>query len=212
MARKASRVACLLGAVLLIAVAGIGVGSWWQSHRDSSNSDVPLSAVDIGFTQDMSTHHQQAILLSQTLAPDVDPQVRSIADQIVTEQTAEIATMHGWLSLFDLPYSSPHPMQWMHSDNSMHGDMSGMSMPGMASIDEIGRLGQLHGRAAEVLYLQLMIRHHQGGIEMARTANNLGLRSQIDRVAVGMVAAQGNEVGVMTTMLDARGAHPLPFP
>jgi uncharacterized protein (DUF305 family) len=200
----------LLSAILLGA-AGIAAGMWLQSERDTNPEGVQLSSADIGFAQDMSVHHEQAVLIAQTLSRDIDPQIRVIADQIVVAQTSEIATMRGWLNLFDEPFTTPRPMQWMHGSDPA-SDHGGAPMPGAASTSEITRLAGLRGADAETLFLQLMIRHHQGGVDMAEAATHSVASEPIRRIARGMIRDQSNEIAVMTAILDTRDATPLPHP
>ncbi|MEV0251554.1 DUF305 domain-containing protein [Nocardia sp. NPDC050712] len=189
-------VACLL--------AGAVLGFWVRAPAPQAPA-VTLSAVDIGFAQDMSVHHEQAVLLSRTLAADASPQIRGIAERIVLAQTGEIAQMRGWLQLHELPLTTAEPMAWMAGQHA-HG---GPPMPGLAATSEITRLAGLRGADAEILFLQLMIRHHHGGIEMAQAAFNTGSNAVIKRVALDMVNEQGNEAGQMTALLTARNAQPL---
>lgn len=198
--------------VVIVAVLCLIVGlvAGLRLNR-SEEAESPLSAVDIGFAQDMSVHHEQAILLARTLPPDVDPRVRGFADGMALAQTAEIAQLRGWLLLFELPLTAAEPMHWMGKEHEAHAT-NGAPMPGMASIDEIGKLGGLRGKEAEILFLQLMIRHHQGGLQMAEAAFNGTDTAPVKRVALEMVNGQGNEIGLMTALLTARQAVPLPFP
>lgn len=200
----------LLCAVLL--GAGVAAGMWLQSARGTGAVGVQLSPADVGFAQDMSVHHEQAVLIAQTLPQDVDPQVRVIADQIVVAQTSEIATMRGWLNLFDESFTTAHPMQWMHGSDHIMNEQGSAPMPGMASTSEITRLAGLHGPDAEALFLQLMIRHHQGGVDMAEAAIHAVASEPIRRVARGMIRDQSNEIAVMTALLGTRDANPLPHP
>ncbi|MFX0578013.1 DUF305 domain-containing protein [Nocardia nepalensis] len=201
MAHERLRFAAVAVVCLII---GAAVGFW--AHRpDDDGGTGPLSTVDIGFAQDMSVHHEQAVLLAQTLPADAGPQIRGIAERIVLAQTAEIAQLRGWLQLFDLPLSTDHPMHWMGHEHTA-------PMPGSASTAEITRLAGLHGTEAEILFLQLMIRHHHGGVEMAQTAFNTGSAPAVTRTALEMVNEQGNEIGQMTALLTARQGQPLPFP
>ncbi|MYR06960.1 DUF305 domain-containing protein [Gordonia sp. SID5947] len=200
-------------AVLLVAIGAVaGVG--WQSTRDDDDASRRPSVTDVGFAQDMSAHHDQAILMSQSLSPDVAPEIRGLADRIVVAQTAETSTMRGWLTWFGLPVTSDHPMSWMdrpqgHHHTAPSGD--GPPMPGMASVDELGRLSAARGRAAEILFLQLMIRHHRGGVEMATAAHNDPRSSSATRqLALTMISDEGDEIGRMTLLLRARDALPLP--
>jgi len=197
----------------LLVTMGVVVGAVWQG-RDHDSSAMSLS--DIGFAQDMSAHHDQAILMSRTIGavPGVAPQIRGVADRIVHTQTAETATMRGWLQWFDEPVTAPEPMSWMSGDphhEGTHHDDSPPPMPGMASIDEIGRLSTLPLGEAEILFLQLMIRHHRGGMSMAQAAyNDERTGSATKDLALMMIGDQGDEIGLMTMLLAERGADPLP--
>ncbi|UFS99766.1 DUF305 domain-containing protein [Nocardia huaxiensis] len=193
------------GAVLLLVLAAFGLGRW--SAPPETQQGVRLTDVDIGFAQDMSTHHDQAVLLAQTLAREVTPQIRALADQMSTAQTAEIAMMRGWLDLSDLPRTSDGSMRWMGGHE--HG---GGHMPGLASTGEITRLAGSRGTDAEVLFLQLMVRHHRGGVDMAQFAYDHASNAQVKRTALEIVRQQAAEIGVMTTLLAAREANPLPYP
>ncbi|UZG52574.1 DUF305 domain-containing protein [Rhodococcus opacus] len=202
----------LLLCAIVLGIAGVAAGMWFESERDTNPATVQLSSADIGFAQDMSVHHEQAVLIAQTLSQDVDPQTRVIADQIVVAQTSEIATMRGWLTLFDEPFTTPQPMQWMHGSDHAMTDHGGAPMPGAASTSEITRLAGLRGADAETLFLQLMIRHHQGGVDMAEAATHAVASEPIRRIARGMIRDQSNEIAVMTAILDTRDATPLPHP
>ena len=224
-------IGALCVAVLLLAI-GVVAGAAWQSRDDA---DVPaMTAVDVGFAQDMAVHHDQAILLSSTVAgrPGVGQEIVGLANRIVTAQTAENATLRGWLTWFGKPLTSSDPMAWMsgsHDDDgtdSGHEHGSGRSittpapsttadpgpaMAGMASTDDISRLASRTGRDAEVWYLQLMVRHHRGGLLMAKAAyNSDDVTDTVKRTAYQMMTDQGEEISLMTMLLTARGAQALP--
>ena len=132
---------------------------------------------------------------------------------------------YGWLAAWGLPQSSPTTaMSWMSTDNtgSGHGmDMSGDAtgqpsaggkgragavMPGMATAEDLGRLGELSGRDADVLYLQLMIPHQRGGVAMARIAAERATQPQVRRLAQSIVNSQTAELAMLQQLLDARAA------
>ncbi|RDI46394.1 DUF305 domain-containing protein [Nocardia mexicana] len=199
-------------AVVAIALIAFGAGRWTGPAPEGPG--VRLSAVDIGFAQDMSAHHDQAILLSHTLSREVIPQIRAQADQIAAAQTAEIAMMRGWLVLAEEPLASDGSMAWMqhggqHGGAHPHG---GPPMPGMASTDELARLAGLRGTDAERLFLQLMIRHHRGGVDMAQAAYDRSRTGAVRRAAIEFVRQQNSEISLMTALLAARGADALPYP
>lgn len=208
----------ILAVGLLVLAIGAVAGMAYQD-RHAPESSTP-SAVDIGFAQDMSEHHDQAILMAGMLPDDVAPEIRGLADSMVAAQTAESATMRGWLTWFGLPQVADTPMAWMAAGDGDHadghagampsGDGSGPPMPGMASTEELQRLGSLWGVEAEVFFLQLMIRHHQGGLEMATATHNDARASGPTKdLALQMIDEQGSEIGRMSMLLLDRGAEPL---
>jgi uncharacterized protein (DUF305 family) len=180
--------------------------------------------VDVGFAQDMSVHHRQAVLMAG-LARDhsADPAIRLLAFDIETNQLEQIGQMQGWLSLWNaaaLP--TGRFMTWM-TDTSMPG-MGGMAhsgesggagvatMPGMASSADLDRLRESSGAQFDVLFLQLMLRHHQGGLPMAQYAEQHSETAQVRNLAEKMAVSQDAEIVTMTQMLAQRGAQPLPPP
>ena len=85
-------------------------------------------------------------------------------------------------------------------------------MPGMATTDEIDKLKGLTGTASDIYFLQLMVRHHQGGLPMMQYAAEHGTDPVVRNFADKMAQTQQSEISVMTQMLTQRGAEPLPAP
>ena len=81
-------------------------------------------------------------------------------------------------------------------------------MHGMASDDELRRLRVAQGTDAEILFLQLMIRHHEGGVLMARAVSGLSRRAAVVGMAKSIEDGQRAEIVEMTEMLSKRGAQP----
>ncbi|WP_157847836.1 DUF305 domain-containing protein [Mycolicibacterium setense] len=199
-------------------------------HHNSAPATKPmLSPVDIGFAQDMSVHHQQAVTLADMLDPAVDHDVRALADQIRTKQIYEIGQLAGWLQAADAPPVAAHSMAWMSASGgdsdsaSRHGGhaqtmaMPGMQsdvmlMPGMASQADLVRLQRLKGPDNEILFLQLMFRHHQGGIDMAMYAFNHTTTRFVRQAALAMARDQGEECALMTSIMSRINASPLTYP
>ncbi|NEW38012.1 DUF305 domain-containing protein [Nocardia cyriacigeorgica] len=188
---------------------------------DDRPADPVLDPVEIGFVQDMTAHHQQALMMVQRLDPAVDPAVSRLARQLADTQNLEIGTMLGWLRLANASPLSPQPMAWMRDagveSGHQHGgpatavhDPTGHSMPGMATMAELDTLSAARGRAAEILFLQLMLRHHDGGVAMAQAADQLIESGPVKETARSMIHGQSQESGVMAAMLGQRDAQPLP--
>jgi uncharacterized protein (DUF305 family) len=175
-------------------------------------------SVDAGFARDMSVHHLQGVEMANLVAErSDDPEVESIAFDISATQTNQAGRMQGWLALWDLPLSGGERMAWMGDSTHGHGmagmDMgSGALMPGMATEDELANLRSLTGTAFDVEFLRLMIRHHQGGFEMARYGAEHAELQAVRDLALSIEQSQGYEVDTMTDMLTARGGTPLPAP
>src|SRR5207248_1199505 len=103
-----------------------------------------LDDTEIGFAQDMTAHHHQAILMVARLDPGVDPAVRQLAQQIDQTQRTEIGTMLGWLRLANASPTARHPMAWMTDTDTLaahhHSTPAVNAMPGMASMTDLDRL------------------------------------------------------------------------
>jgi uncharacterized protein (DUF305 family) len=172
---------------------------------------------DIGFCQDMVAHHEQAVLMA-TLAMDrATPAVHDLAQSILVSQSGEVGVMRGWLQLWGAPLVSPKPMAWMaDSADQVHGVMhpampqAGAPMPGMASPAELQQLWQARGESFDILFMQLMTRHHEGGLMMARDVQHSARLQAVRDTGRGMVFEQAQEIGLMAQLLRADGAAPLP--
>jgi uncharacterized protein (DUF305 family) len=166
----------------------------------------------------MSRHHLQGVQMANLAADrSTDPEVRQLAFDISATQTNQAGRMEGWLSLWGLPPSGGETMAWMggtaggHSGHSM--DMGeGDLMPGMATQAELAELGNLTDAEFDVEFLRLMIRHHQGGKEMAVYAAEHADVAAVRRLAGTIADTQTAEVTTMARMLAARGGTPLPSP
>ncbi|MCZ2823937.1 MULTISPECIES: DUF305 domain-containing protein [unclassified Modestobacter] len=199
---------------LLLAGGGLavalGVGREEQPTTDS---------VAAGFSRDMSRHHLQAVEMANlALTETTDPEIRQLAFDISATQTNQLGRMQGWLALWDLPFTGGETMAWM-SDGEMAGhDMAGPEtagaalMPGMATEAELAELRSLSGTAFDRMFLQLMIRHHQGGLAMAEYGQEHADVDVVERLARSIAETQDAETTTMAAMLRARGGEPLPAP
>ncbi|WTX37608.1 DUF305 domain-containing protein [Streptomyces sp. NBC_00564] len=183
----------------------------WPS---SSAAAVPRKdSVDAGFARDMAVHHQQAVELSFIVRDRTDDEdVRRLAYDVINTQANQRGMLLGWLDVWGLPKSSQQPyMSWMDHDMSGMKGMDykphdGSLMPGMATNRQMDQLRQAKGKAAEILYLQLLTAHHKGGIAMSESAAGMAKTEEVRRLAQGMVEGQQAEIQLMADMLKARGA------
>ncbi|MTD13630.1 DUF305 domain-containing protein [Nakamurella sp. YIM 132087] len=190
-------------------------------------------AVDVGFAQDMIVHHNQGVLMAHYAELDTDDSdIAVLAYDINYTQTAQIGQMQGWLALWGKPvFNSGTVMGWMTAGGMDHmnmgdstsGGTAGMSvdparaedgaiMPGMATNTEMAKLKSLRGKESDIYFLQLMIRHHQGGADMMEYAAANASVGVVRNFAGQMLQAQQAEIGQMTDWLADLGAQPLPAP
>jgi uncharacterized protein (DUF305 family) len=103
-------------------------------------------------------------------------------------------------------------MAWMrghaHAEPMAGGEVP--LMHGMATDEEMRRLRAARGAEAEILFLQLMIRHHEGGVIMARALEGLARRAEVLDMARSIDSTQRAEIAEMTKMLEKRSARPFP--
>ncbi|MEU8501069.1 DUF305 domain-containing protein [Streptomyces lavendulae] len=213
------------GAAVVLAVL-FAVGATVATANGGAGGSAALSASapalyspDAGFARDMAVHHQQAVEMSFIVRDRTqDEPVRSLAYDIANTQANQRGMLLGWLDLWGLPkvLADEPPMSWMsasegggeHAAHMGHAAKPGALMPGMATKEELDRLGTVNGRDAEVLYLQLMTDHHKGGVAMAQGCA-AQCRTPAERaLAQGMVEAQQSELTLMADMLKQRGAAP----
>lgn len=210
--------------VLLGATIGLGLAN-------SGPQAAPISAdgqdpVNTGFSRDMVVHHGQGVLMAHVAELDsTDREVRLMAYDIEYQQTSQIGTMQGWLDLWGVPrITAAEPMSWMGTASMAGMQMSptttagatgalsdGAVMPGMATDAEVTKLEGLKGTASDIYFLQLMVRHHQGGSAMMKYAANHAASKVVQNFASKMLEAQTSEIAIMTDMLTKRGAKPLAY-
>ncbi len=102
-------------------------------------------------------------------------------------------------------------MRWMpHTGMGMgHTANRTARMPGMANQGELARLRASSGPELDVLFLQLMLRHHESGAPMLRYATDNAGQPEVRNLAAQMLTAQTTDSQLMHQMLTARGAQPL---
>jgi uncharacterized protein (DUF305 family) len=166
------------------------------------------TSAEAGFARDMSTHHAQAVEMAM-LAHEkaTDPDVRTLGADIALTQQAQIGIMQTWLRDWHLtPTGSQPRMAWMPDGG---GTVRDGLMPGMATDAQLTQLRAATGHDFDVLFLQLMLNHHLGGIHMAEAGLDLSGDEQVQSLAATMVAGQKKEVTAIQALLTKLGASPL---
>jgi len=161
------------------------------------------SSAEAGFARDMSVHHAQAVEMAEIVRDKTESdEVRILATDIALTQQAQIGMMQGWLAVWGLPAASTEPaMAWM--GHPVEG-----RMPGMASPEEMNRLRDASPDDVDVMFLQLMIRHHEAALPMAEAILERTDRPEVERLAGAIAASQKAEIETMQQMLEDREATP----
>lgn len=201
-----------VAALLVGALVGVLV-TWLVAN---GNRAPDADSADVGFCQDMQVHHLQAVTMAGVVRDrTTDPRVRDLAFDIESTQLTQVGQLSGWLTAWEQP-ELPAPgqgyMAWMGEGHGHSHSGAVPQMPGMASSEELAKLKSLSGKELDVFFLQLMIRHHQGGVPMAQAAAERADYGYVSDLARKIVDGQGTEVRLMTAMLAERGAQPLPAP
>jgi uncharacterized protein (DUF305 family) len=185
-------------ATLLVVLLGLLVGLYITTRPPGNGS------AEAGFARDMSVHHTQAVEMAMIARDRTnDDQIRVVATDILLTQQDQIGRMEGWLTVWGLPMTGDEaPMAWMghHVDGLM---------PGMATQDQIDDLKTMPVDQMNVEFLQLMIVHHEAGVEMAEAIIPRTDQSPVKDLAQSIIKTQANEIALMEEMLTRLGA-PLP--
>ncbi|MGI8992703.1 MAG: DUF305 domain-containing protein [Nocardioidaceae bacterium] len=151
----------------------------------STGSDADHNGADVKFAQMMIPHHQQAVEMSGLVlkADGVEPDVVALAEDIKAAQAPEIELMQGWLE------------DWGADDGGMDG------MDGMLSVDQMTALEGARGDRLVALFLEGMIGHHEGAIQMARDALDAGSSPDAQELAGQIIESQRAEIARMRDIL-----------
>ncbi|MBZ5736407.1 DUF305 domain-containing protein [Nocardioides sp. TRM66260-LWL] len=170
---------------------GMGSSSTSSSPTPNSSSMADFNDADVTFATDMIPHHRQAVEMAKLAETRAASQkVKDLAMQIMNAQDPEIQTMSSWLTAWGKPV--PADMGGM--------DMSG-SMPGMMSSSDMADLKKASGADFDQMFLTMMIAHHQGAIEMAKTEETGGMNTDAIALAQQIEAAQTTEITTMKGLL-----------
>lgn len=166
-------------------------GSDSSSPSSSNDGTADFNDADVTFATDMIPHHRQAVEMAELAETRAEsPEVKDLATQIREAQDPEIETMTGWL----ISWGKPVP-----------DDMSGMdmssSMPGMMSQDEMTSLENTSGAEFDQMFLAMMIEHHRGAIEMAKSEQSGGLFPDAIALAKQIETAQTSEITTLQALL-----------
>ena len=196
--------------VLMVVAAAVLVGAIGFVVGESKGKGSHNGA-DVGFLQDMRIHHEQAVNMSLIYldvsskgmgeGSDSRGTLRLIAREIIVNQSNESGRMVQMLRQFGAAETNEtdQVMGWMNEPTPLD------KMPGLASDAELKALQESRGAAADMMFGELMIAHHKGGIHMAEHVSMHGSNKEVTSLAAAMVKAQTGEIAEMEKLLAVIG-------
>ncbi len=212
---------------LLAAVSALLGLSFWPSRMAvaraapdaaSASTTAAPGPVSIGFAQDMTLHHEQAIHMARLALSQGSPAVQALAEGIVNQQLKEIGYMQGWLLLWAAPPApATDDMPWMRQAYDQAYTQAGRrepmfeqfiqrcrrdgAMPGLATPVQLEQLADLQGEAFDSRFLALMISHHQAAVVMARFVAAHAESPVVRGFAASVASEQTIELPQLLTLL-----------
>ncbi|MGK5534140.1 DUF305 domain-containing protein [Streptomyces sp. URMC 129] len=197
--RAATATAAVLTALTLAACGGNGDnGDNGNGGSSDANADTDAhNAADVTFAQAMIPHHQQAIEMAELALDQASSEdVQALAEEISAAQAPEIATLTEWLEAWgeEVPAGNTE-------DHAGHAGHDMPAMNGMLSADQMAELADASGTDFDTAFLELMIEHHEGAVEMARDEQADGSYEPATSMAEDIVTTQSAEIERMNELL-----------
>lgn len=181
-----------------------GVPAPTHAGVDAGHGAAPVASArydeaDARFMQHMIAHHGQALIMTELVPARTTRQdIRLLAQRIAVSQQDEIAQMQRWLRAHGAVVPEPVPAG-VHAAHDEHA-----AMPGMLSAAELARLTAGRGSEFDRLFLEYMIRHHEGALVMVAAlfaSPSGGQETDVFRIASEVDADQRMEIARMQRML-----------
>lgn len=148
-----------------------------------------FNEADLKFVEQMIPHHQQAVQLADLAETRAeDEEVRSIAMDISFIQAIEVEELQGWLLDWGISHGT--------DDHDDHGDMAGM-----LTDEELQSLDAASGTDFDLLFSQLMVKHHEGAIDAARSVLNDGKSADVKGFAESVIETQTAELEELQSII-----------
>lgn len=173
------------------------------SASESSTDGNAYNDADVDFASDMIQHHAQALqMVDLTLGRKLDAEVVTLTEQIRAAQAPEIEKMADWLEDWDQPVPETS-RDHANAHAQEHGESVEMDtdMPGMLSAKELESLESAAGPEFQTMWLEMMIEHHEGAVEMAEAQVEEGSNAKAVAVAEDIISTQEREISTMQDLL-----------
>ena len=190
----ASLAAVALAITLAACSGGTDAGEGPASEQGSQSAAATHNDADTQFAQLMIVHHQGAIEMADLAIDQASSaEVKALAERIRSAQGPEIDLMTGWLNSWGEDTSHDMGMDDM--------DMGRMDMDGMSQSDVMAELENLEGAEFDQAFLERMVAHHRGAIEMSEQEKADGVNPDAMALAGTIIDAQTAEITEMQNLL-----------
>lgn len=197
--RRAAAVATAGATALVLAACGSNGDSSAGHDGHASKSPTASSsaaqgehnAADVAFAKGMIPHHRQAVEMANLVSSRAESaEVKKLAGEIKKAQDPEIKTLSRWLTSWGEEVPAEGAM-----DHSAHG------AGGMMTPEEMDKLEKASGKAFDTAFMELMIKHHEGAVAMAKTEKTEGNFPDAKKMAGAIIKSQTAEIGRMNDLL-----------
>ncbi|GLI26690.1 DUF305 domain-containing protein [Agromyces rhizosphaerae] len=208
--------AIVVGALIVVTLVAVSFA--FGRISTLGQADPTTVSAEAGFARDMQVHHLQGVDLALIIRETSDdPDIDRLAYDMATVQAQQAGQMYGWLEEWELPQAGSEPqMTWMtrpalagaegeHADHDASTHAPGDPMPGLATFDQVEALRAAEGVEAERIFFTLMIRHHEGALEMSEALLARSTHPIVTSLARAILESQAGEIALMTDLLDERG-------
>jgi len=184
----------------VVQLGGPSESSRTLSDDEAADITAPgYTDADVAFVQGMIPHHRQALEMTAMVEQRTDSRdIRALSERMDVGQTDEVAQLENWLTERGEDVPGAH---------GQHGAGHDELMPGMLTADELAQLRSARGKRFETLFLQYMIRHHEGAVLMVEQllgGGQGGQESQVFQLAQHMDSDQRVEISRMKSLLASQ--------
>ncbi|MCW2833697.1 MAG: hypothetical protein JWN68_1650 [Nocardioides sp.] len=209
---RTSRTTRALGALTLTAALALTAAACGNDDASTATaselSTTEHNDADVEFASHMLQHHAQALsMVDLTIDRPLDPEVQQLAEQIREAQAPEIEMFTDWLTDWDeeVPETMRDHANAGHDMDEMEESDDGMDyadMPGMMTADDMAALEDASDDEFQTMWLEMMVEHHEGAVEMAETQHSEGQFKPAVDLAGDIVESQTAEVETMDGLLS----------
>ena len=158
----------------------------------AASSKAPASAeYDLQFIDTMTKHHQMAVMMSETaVQKGTDAKAKEFGRKGAEDQKKDIERLAAWRQ------------QWYANAAEAHN----MQLPGAASMNiDMRHMQTSSGHALDMMFVNMMIPHHRGALEMSRDALQKAQRQELKDFAQETIDKQEKEIAELEAWKKSMG-------